>query len=197
MTSVEIEAAADGRTWLADLIESVRLTPKGEDVAVLLTKNPRAAAFMPASQLADEIGVNVATVVRFAQALGFSGWKEFQLNFRHRYLASVLPSQMGRERPENGRHSPFEAVIHQDVENLQATLSTVDRDVLGEVVRLLGNATRVLVVSAGDYAAVGQVLVHKLNVMGRDARLETRGGVHAIAALSTLGPQDCLVAVSF
>jgi DNA-binding MurR/RpiR family transcriptional regulator len=187
----------EGREWLTALIEGVRLTPKGHEVALLLTRNPRDAAFLPASQLAREIGVNVATVVRFAQSLGFSGWKEFQLHFRHRYLASVLPSEMAHERREEAWQSPFDAVLHQDVENLHATFSTVDRTVLAEVVRLLDAAGKTLVVSSGSYSAVGHILVHKLNVMGYDARLETRGGVHSIAALATLTSEDCLVAISF
>jgi DNA-binding MurR/RpiR family transcriptional regulator len=187
----------DGRAWLTDLIGNVQLTPKGEDVALLLTKNPRAAAFMPASQLAKEIGVNTATVVRFAQLLGFSGWKEFQLHFRHRYLAGVLPSEMAGERPEEQWDSPFDAVVHHDIENLQAALSTVDRSVLADVVRTLGTARRTLVLSAGSYAAVGHILVDKMTIMGHDARLETRGGIHTITALSSMQEGDCLVGISF
>lgn len=191
------DSLSDGREWLADLIEGIRLTPKGHDVALLLTKNPRAAAFMPASQLAKEIGVNTATVVRFAQSLGFSGWKEFQLHFRHRYLASVLPSEMARERPEERWQTPFEAVLHHDIENLHAALSTVDRGVLADVVRTVNRAPKTLVMSSGSYSAVGHILVHKLTVMGYDARLETRGGIHAITALSSMTDEDCLVAISF
>ena len=199
MTSVHpsTEAGGDGRTWLTDLIGSVQLTPKGEDVALLLTKNPRAAAFMPASQLAKEIGVNSATVVRFAQLLGFSGWKEFQLHFRHRYLASVLPSEMARERPKERWETPFDAAVHHDVENVQVALSTVDRGVLADVVRTLGTVRKTLVISAGSYAAVGHILVDKMNVMGYDARLETRGGIHTITALSAMTEEDCLVGISF
>jgi len=192
-----VQPANDGDAWLTDLIGSVHLTPKGEDVALLLTKNPRAAAFMPASQLAKELGVNTATVVRFAQLLGFSGWKEFQLHFRHRYLARVLPSEMARERPAEHWNTPFEAVLHHDIENVQAALSTVDRSVLADVVRTLDGARKTLVISSGSYSAVGHILVHKMNVMGYDARLETRGGIHTITALSTMTEEDCLVAVSF
>lgn len=191
------QSEADTRAWLTDLIDGVQLTPKGEDVALLLTKNPRAAAFMPASQLAKEIGINTATVVRFAQLLGFSGWKEFQLHFRHRYLASVLPSEMAHERPEAKWQTPFDAAVHHDIANVQAALATIDRGVLAEVVRTLGGARKSLVVSSGSYAAVGHILVDKLNIMGYDARLETRGGIHTITALSTLAAGDCLVGISF
>jgi len=190
-------ATADGRTWLSDLIEGVQLTPKGEDVALLLTKNPRAAAFMSASQLAKEIGVNTATVVRFAQLLGFTGWKDFQLNFRHRYLASVLPSEMAAERPREAWETPFDAAVHRDVENVQTALATVDRQILADVVQALGSAGKTVVLSAGSYAAVGHILVDKLRVMGFDADLETRGGIHTITAMASLEPGDCLVGISF
>jgi DNA-binding MurR/RpiR family transcriptional regulator len=191
------EPGVDGREWLAGLIDNVRLTPRAHDVARILATNPRAGAFAPASQLAKEAGVNVATVVRFAQALGFSGWKEFQLHFRHRYLGSLLPSDLARDRYEEAEGSPFEAALHHDLQNIQGALSTVDRATLAEVVKAIGQARKTLVVSSGSYAAVAHVLVHGANVMGYDARLETRGGPHVIAALSSLGTKDCLVAVSF
>ena len=198
MIDTELETpVADGRTWLTDLIEGVQLTPKGEDVALLLTKNPRVAAFVPASQIAKEIGVNTATIVRFAQLLGFSGWKEFQLNFRHRYLASVLPSEMAAEHPGEAWASPFDAAVQRDVENVRTALATVDREVLAAVVHALAGAGKTLVLSAGAYAAVAHILVDKLNVMGFDARLETRGGIHTVTSIASLGPGDCLVGISF
>jgi DNA-binding MurR/RpiR family transcriptional regulator len=190
-------SSVDGREWLAELIEGVRLTPKGRAVALALSRSPQDAAFMSASQLAREVGVNAATVVRFAQSLGFSGWKEFQLHFRQRFLTSILPAEMGGERAAEPSDSPFEAVVHHDIENLRDALSSIDRRALANVVRTLDGARKTLVVSSGSDSAVGHILVHKMTVMGYDARLETRGGIHAITALSNIGSEDCLVAISF
>jgi DNA-binding MurR/RpiR family transcriptional regulator len=195
-TELEAAVPAEGRIWLAGLLEGIRLTPRGHDVARLLATNPRAGAFLPASQIAKETGVNVATVVRFAQALGFAGWKEFQLNFRHHYLGSFLPSDLARDRSA-ARDSPFDAALARDVLNLQAAQSTVDRAELQATVRCVLGAARTLVVSSGSYSAAGHVLAHHASVMGLDVRLETRGGAHLIAALQALEEGDCVIGISF
>lgn len=188
--------AEPGREWLAGLLEGIRLTPRGHDVARLLATNPRAGAFLPASQVAKETGVNVATVVRFAQGLGFSGWKEFQLNFRHHYLGSFLPSDLVRDRSAS-RDSPFDTALHRDVLNLQAAQSTVDRAMLQASVDCILAAGRTLVVSSGSYSVAGHVLAHQASVMGLDVRLETRGGAHLIAAMQALDEGDCVIGISF
>ena len=78
------------------------------------------------------------------------------------------------ERPGEAWDSPFEAAVKRDAENVQAALSTVDRSVIAEVVRTLAAARKTVVLSAGSYAAVGHILVDKLNVMGYDACLERK-----------------------
>ena len=101
-------------------------------------------------------------------------------------VASVLPSEMAAERPREAWETPFDAAVHRDVENVQTALATVDRQVLADVVRALGSAGKTVVLSAGSYAAVGHILVDKLKVMGFDADLETRGGIHTITAMASL-----------
>ena len=65
------DAAHPGGEWFADLTAGTRLTRKGAEIAHFLAVNPRLASFGSASEIAAHLGVNVATVVRFAQALGF------------------------------------------------------------------------------------------------------------------------------
>src|SRR5258708_3916127 len=74
------------QAWLEEGVTAGRLTPKGHDVARFIASNPGMSSLESASEVARAVGVNVATVVRFAQGLGFSGWVDFQINLRHRYL---------------------------------------------------------------------------------------------------------------
>ena len=195
-----LEALTPGdstQDWLAGLVASAHLTPSGRRLAHLIETLPRFAAFASASEVAEKSGVNSATVVRFAQALGFGGWPEFQLHFRHRYLGTLLPSDVMQDRRRATDESPIEAAFHQDVENLQASLASVDFGVAEAVARLIADSRRTLVVSSGSYSAVGLVLAHLATFMGYDVRIETRGGAHVVAELAGMTEADCVLAISF
>ena len=113
------DPADASNSWLVELAEQHGLTPKGREIARYLVANPRFGSFASASELADKLSVNVATVVRFAQGLGFGGWPEFQLHFRHRYLGTLLPADLGHHHDRSPR-SAVAASLERDVQNLTA-----------------------------------------------------------------------------
>jgi len=195
--ALEGGAGSNGQDWLAELVAATQLTPKGRELVHLIERSPRLAAFASASEVAESAGVNAATVVRFAQALGFRGWPHFQLHFRHHYLGSVLPSDVLRDRRRAADPSPVEAALEQDVENLEASLASFDRVAAELVAQLVAKARRTLVLSSGSYSAVGLVFAHLARFMGYDVTLETRGGTDLVAQLGGLGANDCLIAISF
>src|SRR4051794_2695365 len=104
-------------SWLSELTGKHELTPKGTTIAHFLETNPRHASFASASDLAEKLAVNVATVVRFAQSLGFSGWPEFQLHSRHRYLGTLLPADLGSgSRVSSPGRSALAASLERDIQ---------------------------------------------------------------------------------
>jgi DNA-binding MurR/RpiR family transcriptional regulator len=186
-----------GNVWLAELVEQGRVTPKGMTIARYVAANPRSASFTSASDMARHTGVNSATVVRFAQSVGFSGWPEFQLHLRHRYLGSLLPSGLMRDHQPVVADTPLEGALLRDVQNLQDALTSIDFEAGHRIAQLIHDAPRTLVISSGSYASVGQIFAHLARFMGYDVTLETRGGAHLVAALSTFKPGDCLLTINF
>ena len=190
------DAAHPGGEWFADLTAGTRLTRKGAEIAHFLAVNPRLASFGSASEIAEHVDVNVATVVRFAQALGFSGWPEFRLHFRHRYLGTLLPSGVANVRPATTAR-PALAAVERDAENLSAALTSVDFAAVERVAALIAAARRTLVLSAGSHTAVAHVFSHLASFMGYPVTHESHGGPSIVANLSALKPGDCVLAVSF
>lgn len=182
---------------LAVLLDGVRLSPKHRRIAQFLEANPSAAAFHSAGEIASEVGVNAATVVRFAQTLGFRGWPAMQSQLRHHYLASLMPSEVMSARYDNPTHPTFDGALRVDIENLQVALDTIDPRDVEAIARLIHGARETVVVSSGSYAVVGLILSHLGQVMGYRIRLETRGGPELMAALGLLDERDCVIGISF
>ena len=66
------------------------LTKSQRRLADFVAVSYREAAFMTASRLARKLGVNEATVIRFAQRLGYSGYPEFVQDVR-----AVVQDELG------------------------------------------------------------------------------------------------------
>jgi DNA-binding MurR/RpiR family transcriptional regulator len=165
-------------------------------VARCIAENPAFASFATATELAERAGVSTATVVRFAQALGFNGYNELQQNARHGYLRTLRPLEALQTR-STGDSNRLEAQIFQDIENLRRTAEALHQDQLRAVLNLITAARQITIIASGSYASLALILSHHLQFMGYRAIAEDRGGPHLTAALAPLGAGDLVIGISF
>jgi DNA-binding MurR/RpiR family transcriptional regulator len=179
-----------------DLARFDKLSPKHQTVARFMAENPAFATFATAAELGERAGVSAATVVRFAQALGFNGYNELQQNARHGYLRTLRPLEAFETRTAN-RRDAFEAELYQDIENLRRTLHSLHYDQLADVARRIRVARQTVIIASGSYSAIALVLGHHLQFMGYRATVEDRGGPHLTAAIAPLSSDDLVIGVTF
>lgn len=189
--------AASVREWIVELFAGRDFSPKQLLVARYLEANPHAAAVQTAGEIAQHSGVNAATVVRFAQALGFKGWPSLQVQMRNEAMAGLLPSGLMESQAIDPSMKPVDAAIERDLRNLRTALETVDHDEVQAIAELIARSRRTVIVSAGSFAAVGQIITYNGRAMGFPITLETRGGVDLMVAISDLDEGDCLIGISF
>ncbi len=67
----------------------VGLSPAFNKIASYIQAEPLDAAFSTAGKLAQELNLNQATVVRFAQHLDYSGWPELREELADRIVAAT------------------------------------------------------------------------------------------------------------
>ena len=65
----------------------------GRRLATFFSANLGVAAILSSAQVAERCGVHASSVVRFAQVLGFSGYREFQAVLQRHFSASIGQSQ--------------------------------------------------------------------------------------------------------
>ncbi|MEA2531865.1 MAG: hypothetical protein QOG89_3509 [Thermomicrobiales bacterium] len=175
-----------------------RLTPSQQRLARFVAENPSFAAFASASELARREGVSTATIVRFAQALGFDGYPDFQQSVRHTYLQTLRPLTALEDRSPSNRNA-FEAQVYQDLDNLNRALHVLhtDLEILLEVSRRIDAAGETAIISSGSYSSLGLVLGHHLRFMGYRAHVEDRGGPHLAETITPLTSTDLLIGIGF
>ncbi len=182
--------------WLQARRAAKPPSPKIGAVLELVATQPKLASYASAAQIAEQLGINTATVVRAAQAMGFAGWLDFRSEVRTRYLASLTAPEIAAEHSATAEH-PATHALRQDLENVTMLTRQLAVPAVEAFAEAIDSATRTVVVAPGNYSSVGLPLAHLSTVMGYSVTLEMRGGSHLANALGKLESGDCLVAIGF
>ncbi|MFY0546102.1 MurR/RpiR family transcriptional regulator [Brevibacillus sp. H7] len=124
-------------------------------VAEYLLQNIEKAAFSTAVQIGREADVSETTVIRFAYALGFSGFSEMQAAIQQHVLQNSSTRTADSMSNTGEEANIFAKVIERDTIILRQTLSQLNQQDLWKAVEWLIEADQVLVVGyRASYAAV-------------------------------------------
>ena len=124
------------------------------------------AAFMTAAKMGEEVGVSESTVVRFATALGYEGYPQFQ-----RALGEMVRTKLNsiqRMEVTYGRISQGEiltSVLQSDIEKIKLTMEGIDHEAFEMAVDTILNARRVYVVGIRSCAPLASFLSFYLNLI--------------------------------
>ncbi|GAB3210526.1 MurR/RpiR family transcriptional regulator [Marinactinospora thermotolerans] len=178
--------------WIEEALAGGRLGRAGEQVIRVLRDEPRFASYATTSQLAERAGVNVATVVRAAQHLGFAGWPALRIELRSRYLASLSAGEVLAEHAPSDA-DPVQAAVRSDREALRMLAATLDVAAVRAIAAALHGARRTLVLGSGTFAAPGLQLAHAAGIMGYDVEMRQSGGTGLVSDLARMGEGDLLI----
>lgn len=187
------DPSASFEAWVTGLERAENLTQKGRAVVKILRTQPRQSAFASARALAAEAGVNVGTVTRAAQALGFAGWTELQQEFRSRYVAGL--SAVGVAEEHSRDEATASSSIARDRSSLQHLEKSVSRKSIAEAAKRIREARRTIVLAQGSYASLGVALAHNASVSGHDVMHLADPAILA-NTLARLRRGDLLVAIN-
>lgn len=157
--------------------------------------NIRDSSFSSARELAKRNGVNVASVIRFTQRLGFDRYDDFRQSLRTYYLSALEPVDLlqSQVQPDD----TCKSVIQQDLRLLSQLLRRVDRAALDRLAARIVAARRVVIVGFGEHGGIAVALAHLLTFLGLDVLLETRGSIYLSAQVAHLTGDDLLISFSF
>ena len=152
------------------------------------------AAFMTASELAHELDLDAATVVRFAQTLGYKGFPDLQREIRQRVLTDLLV------RPEQAKDAEsVPGVVTNAMQDLSLALEqtriSLDTDALADLVVKIGEARRIVLLVENPAQAAAYNFVHFLEQGGFPIYIARSGVADLARTVHTSTLQDLLIAV--
>ncbi len=174
-------------------------------IARYLTQNPNDVAVLSVTALAAKCDVHASSFVRFAQALGYRGFKELQVLFQRR-LSTAAPGFDARVRAleadlgARADHSEIgflRDLVVRDLTSLQDLLASIDGAQIAQAVDLMQAAETIYLLGQLRSAPVVDLLRYVLTMLGKRVVLLDASGGLATHMARTLQPGDMLFAVSF
>jgi DNA-binding MurR/RpiR family transcriptional regulator len=187
---------------LQDVVSAAfaRLSPKQQRVARFLAANEVVAAFTPATELAQRLRVDPATVVRLARSLGFQGYPDLQRHLRARFphhypaLAAAAPNGSASDPSPAGL---LQKAFAQDEANLRLGLDMIDAHAFDAAVEAIGRARRIMLFGGGVAMGVVSFLGSSLRTMGFAVDYAAADGLPLVQELVSLTRDDLALGVGF
>lgn len=162
-------------------------------VADFLLDHSFEAAFMTASSLARQLKVDTATVVRFAQRLGYDGYPELLEDVRTIVRAEI---RRGLTPPEEtpGDAGAFRRAIEAEHRNLDQLISGLAGDTIEQLLAAISQARRILIIGQWAMEPLGEFFALWLKALGKQAQAISADALSAGFAFHDLTAQDSVIA---
>jgi DNA-binding MurR/RpiR family transcriptional regulator len=176
-----------------------------QKIALYLTQNPNDVAVRSVNSIGESSGVHASSFVRFAQALGYEGFKDLQGLFQKRLSTAApgfearvkaLETELG-ERTDRSEKGFMHDLVVRDIASLKEMLTNIQPEDLAEAVSLLEKADVVYLMGQLRSAPVVELLRYILTMLGKRCVLLDPGGGLATHMARAMRKKDLLFAVSF
>ena len=153
------------------------------------------AAFLTAAKMGGEVGVSESTVVRFATALGYDGYPEFQNlpladpSIRHFHTLDGIQLHP---------HQFSQSFLHSDIEKIKLTMEAIDHEAFEMAVDTILKAKRIYVIGIRSCSPLASFLSFYLNLICENVTaVNTNSSSEIFEQLIRVSEDDVVIGISF
>ncbi|RKD34527.1 MurR/RpiR family transcriptional regulator [Thermohalobacter berrensis] len=158
------------------------------------------AAFMTAAKLGEMVGVSESTVVRFANALGFSGYPTLQKALQElikNKLTTVQRLSMSNNFSNKKSSGLIKKVLKAEMDNIRATLDEIDEEVFDKVIDSIFKAKRIYILGLRSSATLANYLGFYLGLILDNVKIVTYGVSNVFEQLLRVTEEDLVIGISY
>ena len=168
-------------------------------LAKYILANTDETAFLTSEKLGKKAGVSEATVIRLAQFLGFSGFKDIKENLQQKIKDKITPQLKMRETVERikNKKDVFSNLLSIDKAVLEETSHNCSEKNIKRAVEYMKKARIIYIIGLGISKAIVDFLEFRLNRLGYNVAAITSGGEEVIDKLMGISRKDMVVSIGF
>jgi DNA-binding MurR/RpiR family transcriptional regulator len=157
-------------------------SPVGQKIAKAILEDPERVVDVSIQQLAREISVSEASIVRFCRTLGLEGFSDLKMAL----LKNAAPTQIPSVFEEIDENDSMEAVARnvfvRNLNTLQIAMQRLDFGAVTAAAELLRNARKIVILGSAASASIAENFYIHLFRVGFPASVETDGEFMQVAA---------------
>lgn len=168
-------------------------------IAAYILEHYEQAAFMTAAALGKELGISESTVVRFASAIGYEGYPRMQSALAA-WVRGKLNTVWRMDACYGGQSQSevVETVLNNDMENIRATLESLDPAAFETAADIILEAEIVYIIGIRSCAPLAEFLGFYLNMIrGNIVILNSTSMSEILEQMIRVGRKDAVIGISF
>ena len=175
-----------------------RLSKGQKLIAEYIMSDYDKAAFMTAATLGETVGVSESTVVRFANTLGFDGYKDLQKELQELIKNKLTTVQrISLSSDFTDYENALKQVVKKDMDNMEKTFNEMDYQAFKRAVEMTLEADKVYVLGLRSSSFLAGYLGFYLSFLLDDVKVISSGPNDVFEQLLKATERDVIVGISY
>jgi DNA-binding MurR/RpiR family transcriptional regulator len=148
--------------------------------------------------MAEQVGASPATIVRFSQHLGFSGFQHLRSQMVNEIQEEMMPEDRFKLlSPDSNQISTVLKIAEQEVKNINETLREIRRDTFEKFIAALNKGRCIYTLGIGISSLLARLSAYLLNQAGLTTQFCLKEEHSFLEKLIRLTKKDVLLGFSF
>lgn len=167
-------------------------------IAEFIINNYDKAAFMTAATIGDTVNVSESTVVRFANTLGYDGYRQLQKEL-HELVKNKLTTvqRLSMTNEYSNKENALKKVMRKDLENIEKTINEIDLVAFQESINLILNAKNIYILGLRSSSFLAGYLGFYLSFIIKGVKVLNSGPNDLFEQLLWVDSKDLIIGISY
>jgi DNA-binding MurR/RpiR family transcriptional regulator len=159
-------------------------SPTNEKIARFVIQNKHDIGFASVLTMSKQAEVSKASIVRFAQAVGFEGFNQLKKAIQEELKVQLSPYSkiLLKDLDILSKEKQLKKLVSNEITNLNKTLNNIDIVSLMEIIKQMEKANKIFISGFGGNGPVAKRFVHSMKIV-TDKQIE-----HITGAVSDFSP---------
>ena len=190
---------------LRDAMKHSRLTKTSRLIGEFILDNETDACFMTSTEIATQLDISEASVIRFARALGFTGYMDFQKSLRKSHTEKLgrisstiaVPYERLQASVANSGADYIQEFLLNTQTNISSVLKNNPGDTFSAAIDVLLSSRRKYIVASRANTGVASYCNLLLRHQLTDVIPTWESSVNVIDHMCDITAEDCVIIFSF